>query len=62
MANLIDKYIEHQMDVFDNLCFFLRNPTTDIRIKVILDQQGSHLQRVYVNMENPNRIIKLIVQ
>jgi hypothetical protein len=62
MANLIDKYIEHQIDTFDNLCFFLHNPDTGNSVKVILDRQDSHLQRVYVNKENPDRIIKLIVQ
>ena len=63
MANLIDKYIEHDVDEdTENLCFYLHNTATNNSVKVILDRQDSHLQRVYVNKENPDRIIKLIVQ
>ena len=63
MANLIDKYIEHDGDAdTENLCFYLHNTISNVSVKVILDRQDSHLQRVYVNAENPDRLIKLIVQ
>lgn len=63
MANLIDKYIEHDVDTeSENLCFYLHNPSTNNSVKVTLDRQESHLQRVYMNGTDPNRIIKLIVQ
>jgi len=63
MTNLIDKYIEHDVDTdAESLCFYLHNTVTNNSVKVILDRQDSHLQRVYVNKDNPDRIIKLIVQ
>ena len=62
MSKLMDEFIEHELDpAVEKLFFKLRNPNTGNDVNVYLDSQQSHLSRLYLNNNDNNRIIKLVV-
>ena len=63
MSKLMDEYIEHELDpITDRLYFKLLNPNTGNVVNVYLDNQQSHLARLYTNFQTENKQIKLIVK
>lgn len=63
MSKLMDEYIEHELDsANDRLYFKLLNPVTGNIVNVYLDNQQSHLARLYTNLQTDNKRIKLIVK
>ena len=60
LVNLVDRYIEHDIDENGALHFMLLNKETNHTVKVTLIDSKS-IERVYCNTSDLNRIIKLIV-
>jgi hypothetical protein len=60
LVNLVDRYIEHDIDENGILHFMLLNKETNHMVKVTLIDSKS-IERVYCNTSDLKRIIKLIV-
>lgn len=60
LVSLIDNHIEHGIDDDGILFYYLFNKETENTIKVTLTDSET-MERVYQNIDVPNRIIKLRV-
>lgn len=60
LVSLIDNYIEHGIDDNGTLFYLLYNKETNNTVTVTLTESET-TERVYHNIEVPNRIIKLRV-